>query len=215
MLNAFFDIPQEHMEKVYPIIDAIPVSVYWKDRDGKYLGCNQYVLDMANKKNREEIIGKTDFELPWKDSADALRKIDLHVMSTGDIYETEETSTLVDHSQKIFLTTKKPFYDSHKNIVGLIGISVDITSRKKAEELRIKHETAEKVIAFAKLMAGSMAHEIRTPLGVIGSRIDVLKITFEELELNDEVKKTFLNEYRTIKRTIDDGMHTVKTCCLN
>ena len=214
MTNVFFDIPPENMEKFYPVIDAVPASIYWKDRDGRYIGCNQYVVDMAGKKNRGEIIGKTDFELPWRDSAETLRKIDLHVMNTGDIYETEETSILPNHRETIFLTIKKPFYGLNGNIMGLIGISIDIADRKKAEELRIKHETAEKVIGFAKLMAGSMAHEIRTPLTIIGSRVDTLKMTFEELKLNNEAKKAFLSEYRTIKRTIDDAMHTVKDMLL-
>lgn len=44
------------------IIKSLPGNIYWKDKDGKYLGCNDYALDMAGIKS---IVGKTDFDMPW------------------------------------------------------------------------------------------------------------------------------------------------------
>ena len=70
----------------YQIIDAIDSSIYWKDLSGEYLGCNEYMAKLAGK-NRDEIIGKTDFSLPWKDQADQLRKFDLLVSDNQKRYE--------------------------------------------------------------------------------------------------------------------------------
>ena len=57
------------------IIDAVDVSVYWKDLSGKYLGCNKYMEQMSGM-NRDEIIGNTDYNLPWKDQANKIKEID-------------------------------------------------------------------------------------------------------------------------------------------
>ena len=60
----------------YIILDTINSSVYWKDLDGRYLGCNRYMLEMAGLSDRKEIIGKKDCELPWKNFAPDIEKID-------------------------------------------------------------------------------------------------------------------------------------------
>ncbi|MBP9742559.1 MAG: hypothetical protein KBD37_04290 [Burkholderiales bacterium] len=60
-------------DQMYQIIDIIPASIYWKDKNGYYLGCNEYVVKMAGMSNKSDIIGKTDYELPWKTIADHTR----------------------------------------------------------------------------------------------------------------------------------------------
>ena len=52
-------------EALYLIIDTIDASIFWKDLSGRYLGCNQYMVQMSRFKHRDEIIGKTDREMPW------------------------------------------------------------------------------------------------------------------------------------------------------
>ena len=196
------------------IINEVDGSLYWKNIEGVYLGCNAFGARLVHLKNAHEIVGKTDFDIFPKELAETLRKNDLEVMSHKKEVSFEEEIDLEGDKKIVLLSFKRPLYDKYGKIAGVIGNSVDITDRKKAEELRIKHETAEKVIAFAKLMAGSMAHELRTPLGMIASRIDLLKMTFKELEPNEEVKKVFLSEYSIIKGAIEQGMHTVKDMLL-
>ena len=90
---------------VYSIIDAVDASIYWKDLDGRYLGCNQYMLNMAGMQDRSELIGKKDSELPWYDIAKELKKIDGLVLKTGS-YEGEEAPTIVNNIPKIYQTKK-------------------------------------------------------------------------------------------------------------
>ena len=58
------------------ILQRIPGSIYWKDVNGTYLGCNQIQSNMAGFQSPEEMIGKTDYEMPWKEVADILKATD-------------------------------------------------------------------------------------------------------------------------------------------
>ena len=89
------------------IINAVEASIYWKDLSGKYLGCNEYMEKMSGV-NRNQIIGNTDFCLPWKDQANKIREIDQLVVTNRKKYQTEETATLFNGAVKIFLSSKKP-----------------------------------------------------------------------------------------------------------
>lgn len=200
------------VQELFKFLDEIKVSTYLKDANGKYLACNQYMLDIIGLKNRNEIIGKSDHDLVWKNIANNLEKIDKLVLADGVKHEVEETPLINNGDQRVFLSTKVALHYFDEKV--LFGISMDITDRKRAEELRIKQETAEKVIDFTKLMAGSMAHEILTPLTIIGSRIDLLKAIFQSLDPNEEVKEIFLKEHKIIKKIIYAGDNTVKDMLL-
>jgi two-component system aerobic respiration control sensor histidine kinase ArcB len=89
------------------IIDAVDVSIYWKDLSGKYLGCNKYMEQMSGM-NRYQIIGNTDYNLPWKAQANKIKEIDDLVITSRKQYKTEETATLANGVVKTFLSAKKP-----------------------------------------------------------------------------------------------------------
>ena len=57
------------------ILKHVPVSIYWKDRKGAFGGCTNYLLQIAGYSSQDEIIGKTDHELVWRDIADAVTVI--------------------------------------------------------------------------------------------------------------------------------------------
>lgn len=161
------------------ILDAIPVSVYWKDRSGRYLGCNKYMLDMAGL-TREDIIGKTDKDLVWKDIAEELHQIDSFVIQSRTKHEIEESPLIVGSQKRTYLSTKTPLYDEAGNeIIGIIGVSVDITDRKDAEKLQ--KEKNEQVFRAIKMLSGSVAHEMRTPLAGIAINVDNLQMKLKDL----------------------------------
>lgn len=131
------------------IIQSLPGSIYWKDSEGRYLGCNQVVLEMAGMKS---IIGKTDFDMPWAESAQTIRDNDLKVIALNSTLELEETLTIANGQHIIVLTRKTPLLDEHGAIVGIIGTSLNITHRKKQEsDLRATQEitqsTLENIVA--------------------------------------------------------------------
>lgn len=117
------------------IIDNVPMRVFWKDRDLRYFGCNpQFALD-AGKNNPKEIIGKTDFELGWKDQAEQYRADDIRIMASG-IAELgyEELQTTPDGRIIWLLTSKVPLRNHAGQIIGILGIYADITERKQVEQ---------------------------------------------------------------------------------
>ncbi|GHU16235.1 hypothetical protein FACS189472_00820 [Alphaproteobacteria bacterium] len=138
------------------ILKHVPGCVYWKDMDGVYLGCNQMEANMAGLKAPELIIGKTDYELLWKDIADDLRKTDRRIMQTKIPEEILEAPVLANNKKIIMLTKKSPLYDDSDNVIGIIGVSIDITDRKKVEEFEIRKNIYEQV-----------AHDIRSPLAAL------------------------------------------------
>ncbi len=117
-------------ENNYMLIDAIAASIYWKDKDGYILGCNKYMLKMAGVSNRSEIIGKTDYELVWKDYADKIRAADIFAMKTGS-YTGEEHVALPNGEQRAYFSTKTQLRDNKGKVIGIAGVSFDITDQKK------------------------------------------------------------------------------------
>ncbi|KTD54297.1 sensory histidine-kinase / response regulator [Legionella sainthelensi] len=131
------------------IIKELPGSVYWKDKEGRYLGCNDTMLEMVGMKS---VIGKTDFDMPWVESAETIRNNDLRVMALNSALEMEETATLADGQQVTVLTKKTPLRDAQGNVIGIIGVSLNITHRKQREERLLSNQentqsTLENIIA--------------------------------------------------------------------
>ncbi|MDR2395489.1 MAG: PAS domain-containing protein [Endomicrobium sp.] len=114
----------------------IPGYVYWKDLNGVYLGCNQMEAELAGLKSPEEMIGKADYDFSWKDTASILQKTDKMVIQSRVPEEVIEIPTLSDGRTVVMLTRKSPLYDENNNVVGVIGVSIDITDRKTKEELQ-------------------------------------------------------------------------------
>ncbi len=126
------------------IIKELPGSIYWKDINGVYLGCNDTMLEMTGMKS---IIGKTDFEMPWAASAETIRNNDLKVMALNSSLELEETGTIANGQQAVVLTRKTPLRDEQGNVVGILGISLNITHRKKQEaDLRSSQENTQSTL---------------------------------------------------------------------
>jgi PAS domain S-box-containing protein len=123
------------------VLDTIPARVFWKDRNSIFMGCNRLFALDAGRSSPDGIIGKSDFELPWKDRAEHYRSDDLMVMETGKPkLDYEESQTKPDGKSRYLKTSKIPLYDREGHVVGLLGTYEDITDRKKSEEERRKLE---------------------------------------------------------------------------
>ena len=108
--------------------------VYVKDRDGRLLLINPAVCKAFGKPS-EELIGKTLAEyVPNPEEAEAIRNNDTRAMESGCTQRFEQTIT-IDGVARTQLATKTPRFDAAGNVIGLIGISTDITDRKKAERV--------------------------------------------------------------------------------
>jgi PAS domain S-box-containing protein len=116
------------------VLDNIPQRVFWKDRNSRYLGCNRPFASDTGLQNPEEIVGKNDFDLSWRDLADLYRADDMLVMEKGaPKLNFEEPEKKADGSMAWLRTSKLPLRDREGNVIGVIGTYEDITERKRAE----------------------------------------------------------------------------------
>jgi PAS domain S-box-containing protein len=123
------------------IITLMPGNVYWKDRKGKYLGCNQNLAKILKLKSSEKIIGKTAYELAEPKYADLVEHIDNEIMTADQEKTIEESGPDSFGYPAIYLTKKSPLHDDNGNIIGLLGVSIDVTEQKRIEkELVDLHE---------------------------------------------------------------------------
>jgi len=122
------------------VLDTIPQRVFWKDRNFSYLGCNKLFAGDAGLDDPSAIVGKNDFELTWKDTAQLYRDDDTLVMgSDASKLNFEEPQTRPDGSRLWLRTSKVPLHDWEGKVIGILGTYEDITERKRAE-VAVQHE---------------------------------------------------------------------------
>ncbi|MBU2492401.1 MAG: PAS domain S-box protein [Bacteroidetes bacterium] len=133
---------QEKSSMLNYILDNVPQSIFWKDINSTYLGCNEVFSKFAGLNSPDEIIGKTDFDLPWpKGEADNYVKDDKEVIGNNTIKRNiEEPLQTAEGKRLIINTTKIPLHDSNDNVIGVLGVFDDITDRKHKEEALIESE---------------------------------------------------------------------------
>ena len=187
------------------VMDNIPQFVFWKDINSTYLGCNKNVSDVAGFNSPEEIIGKTDYDMPWtKEEADFYRKTDQRVMSSEqgeyNIHETQQTAS----GEVIHLETNKvPLHDLNGKVIGILGTYQDITERKGFEEEIIKEKNvAEKANQAKSEFLSRMSHELRTPLNAILGFAQLLNMDLEK----SKDSKTISN----VNEILDAGSHLLE-----
>ena len=176
------------MENIdYQIFDAVEASIYWKDLDGRYLGCNKYMENVVGL-SANEIIGQTDYFLSWRNEANKLREVDQLVTSNCKRYKFEETVIDGSGNKKIFLSSKSPLLNNANQVIGVIGVSVDITDTKK---FRLEFEKTEKAldeyVKIKKRFLQNINHEARIPLNSVVSLIESLAHDWNKYE--DRQKK--------------------------
>ena len=114
------------------LIEGTPDPIFVKDLNRRFVLLNSACARLMGQP-RAELIGRVDSEFLAPDQARLIEAVDQHVMSTGETIVAEEPVTK-DGQTRIFLSTKSPFRNPQGGIEGLIGISRDITDRKRVEE---------------------------------------------------------------------------------
>lgn len=132
------------LEFLQNLIDTIPNPIFYKDISKRYfIGCNKAFEEFHNMK-KEEIIGKSVYELFPPEQALIYDTKDIELINSRDIQVYDSVVKKLDGSTRDVVFYKSVYYDNEDEVAGIVGVILDITGRKKAErELRQAREYAE------------------------------------------------------------------------
>lgn len=185
------DDPKGIHQYYLSIIRAMPNNVYWLDKNCITQGCNDNVLKMLGLEKLEDFIGINYEEMGkmagWVEGqAESFKKDDMEVITSGKPKINVEEPTIYDAKGNplYYLSTRVPLFDQSNNVIGVVGISVDITERKKAEQDRQKaKEQLEKNNQAKAKFLRILQHKLRNTLTGILSFSDLLLDSLEDKEL--------------------------------
>lgn len=120
------------------VIESFQIRMLWKDKDSRYIDCNQAFAEDAGFKSPAEVIGKTEFDMPWRhDNAAYHLETDRAIMAAGEpILSFEQELSQAGHRKSWILTSKIPTRDNHGDINGILVLYQDMTFIKELENER-------------------------------------------------------------------------------
>lgn len=163
------------------IISYMPGHVYWKDVNGAYLGCNLHLANVLKLKSPQEIVGKKVYDLVSDEiSGDLVDSIDTAVMSNNREVVIEEEGLDSEGKWAFYFTKKQPLHDAKGRVVGMLGVSLDITKRKLAEQAAEKAKEEAEAASRAKTeFLANMSHDVKTPLSGVIAIAELLAQRFQ------------------------------------
>ena len=177
------------------ILDYLPYYIFWKDDSLRYLGCNDNFAKLIGRGSKENVIGFTDYDFDWgKGEADMFRKADMKIIQTKKKQINREEILKRDAEKEItMLVSKVPVCNEKQDVIGVLGISTDITKLKNTEkELILANRVKSEFIA-------NMSHDLRTPMTGVLSMLEGLMLTVEDVEGRIQAKDSLsVEQYQII-----------------
>ena len=162
------------------IVNSTPDLIFVKNTELKTIFCNE-AFARAIGKSRDQLYGATDIENGWNpEHVNGNPELGIRGYVNDDLLALSGENVHVPHEQvnvqgetRIYDTHKMPLRDSQGEIVGMLGVARDITTRKKSEELLRR---TQKMDALGKL-TGGIAHDFNNLLGIILGYTELIQIT--------------------------------------
>lgn len=172
------------------LIETVPEMIWLKDPKGIYLSCNRN-FEKFNGLQGNALIGKSDYDFYPREIADFYWEKDLEVLNSAkSVRFTNWAVSATTGNRLLTETIKTPMHDVEGKLLGVLGVSRDITDIKLAErELLKAKEKAEESDKLKSIFLANMSHEIRTPMNAIMGFSELLV----DSELDDAEKSQYIN----------------------
>lgn len=192
------------------LIDSSPDLIFFKDAESNFVGCNKAFSDYIGIPEAE-LIGKNDAHFFPEELAQEYNLSDSNLLKSGVPIRNEQWIVKSDGSKHLMDTVKVLNRDKDNNIIGILGISRDITDREIIQQKYIKaKEKAEEADRLKTSFLANMSHEIRTPLNSIIGFSGLLS----EAEVSEEDKAEFIRHINqgseSLLNLIDDIIDIAK-----
>lgn len=149
------------------LINSIPDPIWFKDTQGRYLGVNQAFADCLGRAP-EDIVGRSDQQMFSQAAGSGRQERDRQALTEREPYASEGWVVYPDGRRVLFDTLRSAFHDDRGRLLGLVGVSRDVTARKSTElALAEARDLAEEAAQLKSDFLANMSHEIRTPLNII------------------------------------------------
>ena len=179
------------------LLNSNPTSIFYKDKNGKYLGCNKAWEKLTGIKS-EVVIGKTVFDIAPKDIAIIYHKQDEKVFNLEEnpqVYQSEVYNKSLDKKYNVIFY-KSAYFDINNNVSGLIGVVIDITDitrleeEKKEKDKLLYHKS--KMEAMGEMIE-NIAHQWRQPLSTMTTSASGIKLQKDYDILTDDNLSEFID----------------------
>lgn len=190
------------------IIDNIPINIYVKDKHSRKILANRHEWEYLGAHNEAEVIGKSDHDIYPSKSAVISNAEDQKVFSGKSIIARETFNFKKDGTEKWFLISKVPLRNDTGEIVGLVGVSIDITERKNANlELEKLLERLTQLNNEKNQFMSMATHDLKNPLNSIAGLTSLLRMEKKLDPGADEIvamiESTILKMKELISRLLD------------
>lgn len=191
------------------ILDNLPFVAWFKDLQGRYVAVNKSFEDQFNCQ-KEDVIGKYDFQVFSKAQADAFLFEDIDIITKRKKVRFEEKN----ENGKWIEVFKSPVFNEFGNIIGTTGISRDISEKKMQEkalhdaerrEVQLLQETIELKDNFITMIT----HEFKTPIAIINAAVQTMEIVCHD-EISEKmktylgkIKQNSLRQQRLVENLLD------------
>ncbi|MDD3742106.1 MAG: cache domain-containing protein [Lentimicrobiaceae bacterium] len=209
-LNQARKLLEKEQSLLRSLIDSSPDLIFFKDAESNFVGCNKAFSEYIGV-TEKEIIGKNDNHFFPAEIAYRYNNSDAELIKTGIPVRIEEWITKADGSRQLMDTVKVLNRDKDGNIIGILGISRDITEREIIQQnYKEAKEKAEEADRLKTSFLANMSHEIRTPLNSIIGFSGLLS----EPDLNESDKAEFVKHINhgseSLLNLIDDIIDIAK-----
>ena len=191
------------------LLDTIPNPIYYKNIEGKFLGCNTSFASLVNS-TRDDIIGKTAFDFFSYKVASKNTIIDKELLETFGTSSSEFTFYTSSNEMKHIILNKAVYKNIDGTVGGIVCIMDDITERIQQKQFLIQQSK----LAEMGDMVAAIAHQWNEPLVELSALVQDIQTSYLLNELKDANVKDFVNDsmiqIKYMSKTLSDFRNFLK-----